>query len=61
MIYTLSEDGSTARISELSRLLKVAPASVTEMLQKLAKHGLVDYTLYRGAALTEERARIASG
>ncbi len=36
----------------LARHLNIAPASVTNMVQRLATDGLLDYTPYRGVALT---------
>jgi Mn-dependent DtxR family transcriptional regulator len=34
-LYTLTKDGETASTTAISKRLKVAPASVTEMLGKL--------------------------
>ena len=42
------------RTSSLAQVLEVSPASVSEMLQRLSKKGLVEYTPYGGATLTEE-------
>jgi DtxR family Mn-dependent transcriptional regulator len=44
----------------LARHLNLAPASVTNMMQRLAIAGLVDYAPYRGAALTPAGEREAS-
>lgn len=44
----------------LARHLQIAPASVTNMVQRLAAEGLVDYLPYRGAALTWAGEREAS-
>ena len=41
------------RTGDLSDSLKVSPASATEMIQRLASKGLVEYTPYKGARLTE--------
>jgi DtxR family Mn-dependent transcriptional regulator len=38
----------------LSRKLGIAPASVTEMIKKLAEEGIVTHTPYRGVQLTKE-------
>jgi DtxR family Mn-dependent transcriptional regulator len=43
----------------LARHLHVAPASVTNMVQRLAADDLVDYVPYRGVALTEVGEREA--
>jgi DtxR family Mn-dependent transcriptional regulator len=53
-IYDLSRNGAVVSTTELSRALKVAPASVTEMLKKLAENGYVNYSPYHGSALTEK-------
>jgi len=45
---------SPVRTSSLAQALEVSPASVSEMLQRLSKKGLVEYTPYGGAILTEE-------
>jgi len=51
-LYTLTQDGQTATTSAISKRLDVAPASVTEMLQKLADAGYVNYARYQGVTLT---------
>jgi DtxR family Mn-dependent transcriptional regulator len=58
-LYTLTQDGKKATTSEISRRLNVTPASVTEMLKKLADAGYVSYSPYQGVTLTEEGLRIA--
>jgi len=45
---------SPVRTSSLAQVLEVSPASVSEMLQRLSKKGLIEYTPYGGATLTEE-------
>ena len=54
-MYEFYERDSEAlvRTGDLSGSLKVSPASATEMIQRLASKGLVDYTPYKGARLTE--------
>ena len=37
------------RTGDLSSALSVSPASATEMIQRLASKGLVEYTPYKGA------------
>jgi len=59
-LYNLTQGGRTARTSEISKRLNIAPASVTEMLRKLADRGLVNYSLYQGVTLTEEGLKIAA-
>ncbi|MEA3190602.1 MAG: DtxR family transcriptional regulator, Mn-dependent transcriptional regulator [Thermoplasmata archaeon] len=52
-IYRLEEEGKAARTGEIAGHLKVAPPSVTDMIQKLEKAGLVEYEPYKGVTLTE--------
>ena len=42
------------RNGDLAKSLGVSPASATEMIQRLAGKGLVNYTPYKGASLTEK-------
>lgn len=58
-LYTLTQGGKTASTSEISKRLKIAPASVTEMLQKLAESGYVNYLPYQGVTLTAKGYEIA--
>lgn len=54
-IYVRQESGvKRARTSELSSDLNISAPSVTEMLKKLQKKGLVDYDPYVGARLTKK-------
>jgi DtxR family Mn-dependent transcriptional regulator len=53
-VYDLSRNGTVVSTTEISRTLKVAPASVTEMLKKLAENGYVNYSPYHGSSLTEK-------
>lgn len=48
-----------ASTSSVARHLDVADASVTDMLRKLQKAGLLEYRPYYGAALTEKGRRAA--
>lgn len=60
-IYELLEDSGRVTTSALAERLNVAPASVTEMVQKLARMQppLVDYERHRGVSLTEAGRKIA--
>jgi DtxR family Mn-dependent transcriptional regulator len=58
-IFALSRNGGLASTTDISRALRVAPASVTEMLQKLAKSGYVEYSPYHGTKLTSNGRQIA--
>lgn len=58
-LYTLTQDGRTANTTAISKRLNVAPASVTEMVKKLADEGYVNYAPYQGATLTHKGFEIA--
>ena len=58
-IYELQAQGGKVSTSHLSDRLGVSSASVTEMIQRLADDDMVDYTPYRGVALTPEGQRQA--
>ena len=58
-IYDLSQNGKPVSTTEISRTLKVAPASVTEMLKKLAEKGYIEHSPYHGTTLTSDGKRIA--
>lgn len=55
-LYEFNEriPGERVRNGELAKYLGVSPASATEMIQRLAKNGFVDYVPYKGAMLTEK-------
>ena len=52
-IYDIGEKNGTAKTTSIARCLNVAPASVTEALQKLSEKGYVNYEPYHGATLTD--------
>jgi DtxR family transcriptional regulator, Mn-dependent transcriptional regulator len=59
-LYRMTDGKGLVKTAELAKEIEVTPASVTEMVQKLAAHGYVDYTPYKGVELTakgRERAR----
>ena len=59
-IYLLqAKTGKPAPISKVAERLAVAPASVTEMVQRLARDGLVKHVRYRGVSLTGRGRRAA--
>jgi len=58
-VYESSQNGKQVSTSKISQLLKVAPASVTEMLKKLAQKAYVEYSPYHGTTLTSEGKQIA--
>jgi len=60
-IYTRQEGSAqVATTRDLADCLGVKDASVTEMLKKLSEKGLVNYTPYHGATLTEAGLKIAT-
>ena len=56
-IGALEERESPVSTSSIAEVLEVSPASVSEMLQRLSKKGLVGYTPYGGAKLTKKGSR----
>ena len=56
-IGALGERESPVSTSSIAQVLEVSPASVSEMLHRLSKKGLVEYTPYGGATLTEKGRR----
>jgi DtxR family Mn-dependent transcriptional regulator len=59
-LYTLTQDNGSASTTDISKRLNIAPASVTEMLKKLADNGYVNYSPYRGATLTPKGFDLAA-
>ena len=61
-IYKLKEK-STSKITTnaISAVVSTAPASVTDMLQKLAEKKLVNYERYQGVSLTAQGKKSAVG
>jgi len=59
ILYKLSPNGEMVSTSQISENLKISPASVTQMLKKLAEIGYVQYSPYKGAVLTENGLKIA--
>ena len=55
-LYEINErkPGQMVRNGELADYLSVTPASATEMVQRLAKNGFVDYVPYKGVLLTSK-------
>ncbi|MCD6236922.1 MAG: metal-dependent transcriptional regulator [Thermoplasmata archaeon] len=58
-IYQLGGADGQVRTKDIAGCMKIAPASVTEMLQKLEKKNYVNYERYRGASLTKKGLKIA--
>jgi len=58
-IHTLSMGKGFAKVMEISELLNVKPATVSEMLEKLSKMGYVEYRKRSHVKLTEKGIRKA--
>ena len=59
VIYNLTEDGGSAKTTDIASVLDIAPASVTEMLHKLSDKGYIKHEPYKGAALKPKGRKIA--
>src|SRR4051794_23271998 len=59
-IHELQRSKGQVTTCELAHHLHVAPASVTGMMQRLAKERLVNYMPYRGVSLTQSGEHVAS-
>lgn len=53
-IYRLIEKGEKVTTTNISKLLKVAPPSVTGMLQRLDAEGYIQYEPYKDISLTKK-------
>jgi DtxR family Mn-dependent transcriptional regulator len=58
-IYDLETRDGSAKTTAIAKCMKVAPASVTEVLKSLSDKGFVQYEPYQGATLTDEGKKIA--
>ena len=58
-IYLLAETEAPVSTSRIAEARAVSPASVTNMVQRLAERELVDYRKHRGVTLTDEGERQA--
>jgi DtxR family Mn-dependent transcriptional regulator len=58
-IYLLQTKGSKVNTTSLAGILNISPASVSEMISKLTKMGLIKNTPYRGFSLTKNGEKIA--
>lgn len=53
IIYHLAEKTINVQTNAIAEQMQTKPASVTDMIKKLADKGLVDYVKYQGVTLTE--------
>jgi len=60
-IHELIEAKGYARVADIAEQLEIAPASVSTMVQRLAKAGLLNYERYRGLTLTPTGQAAALG
>jgi DtxR family Mn-dependent transcriptional regulator len=58
-LYKLEQGDKPVSTTKISKQLNIAPASVTEMMQKLANADCVHYSPYQGVTLTSKGYRIA--
>ncbi len=58
-LYNLTQENEPVSTSAISKRLNISPASVTEMLQKLASNDYVNYSPYQGVTLTPKGFQIA--
>jgi DtxR family transcriptional regulator, Mn-dependent transcriptional regulator len=58
-IFDLTLKGEAAKTSDIAVALKIAPASATEMIQKLAGERYLVYEKYQGVTLTSKGLKIA--
>lgn len=57
-VYRLYGQGVATTTTNIAKELKVAPASATQMLKKLAEQGYLKYIPYRGVTLTTKGQKI---
>ncbi len=58
-IYKLGGSEELISNKQIAEALKIAPASVTEMLGKLSREGLIRYEPYKGSRLTPDGLQVA--
>lgn len=54
IIYHLAEKTGNVQTNAIAEQMQTKPASVTDMIKKLAEKGFVDYIKYQGVTLTEK-------
>jgi DtxR family Mn-dependent transcriptional regulator len=58
-IYRLQKRSGVSRTKELAEELHVVPGSITNTIEHLEKHGLVEHEPYRGVKLTAKGEKLA--
>lgn len=59
VIYHLAQKTTSVQTNAIAEQIQTKPASVTDMLKKLAEKELVDYVKYQGVTLTEKGKQAA--
>lgn len=60
VILSLSDGDAPVKTNDIAKAMDLAPASVTESVQKLADKGYLKYEAYKGSKLTKKGHRVAS-
>lgn len=60
-IHELTESKGYARVADIADALKIARPSVSAMVQRMARAGLINYEKYRGLTLTPTGQAAALG
>ncbi len=60
VLYDLSLEGEPIRTTSIAQALALSPASVTEMVQRLASEGFLEYKRYHGVHLTPKGIAMAT-
>jgi DtxR family Mn-dependent transcriptional regulator len=58
-VFDLQKGKKRVHTNDVASALKINPASVTEIFQKLSDEGYIDYEKYSGALLTEKGIKLA--
>jgi DtxR family Mn-dependent transcriptional regulator len=58
-IYRLQEKSGAGRTNDIVKMLKVAPGTVTNTVERLEKEGYVTHEPYKGVKLTQKGLKIA--
>ncbi|UCH87991.1 MAG: metal-dependent transcriptional regulator [Thermoplasmata archaeon] len=53
-IYDIAGKDGVAKTTEIAKRLELSPASVTEVMQRMAEKKLVNYTPYKGVSLSKK-------
>jgi DtxR family Mn-dependent transcriptional regulator len=59
LIYVIQKEKDIVHTNDIAESLKINPASVTEIFQKLNNEGYIDYKKYSGVKLTKKGKKLA--